>query len=151
MKFLIIGTALTLGLTSFAQTMRADTLVGTWTCASTGAQAQGISNVEFTDEGKMRAILEVDFNGAGQDVTAQVKYWASYVFTDNMLSDTPERAKITAFRVNGQDARKSDDAIRLQESLMSDSDAAAKVQFTSEKYMRITANKAVINCVRMDG
>ncbi|MFY0617934.1 hypothetical protein [Shimia sp.] len=132
-----------------ASTGFAQSLVGTWTCERNTADAEAVSNVTFDDNGQLKALVNIDFLGHDQKVFAQARYKSSYVFEDGKLSDTPISAAINAFTIDGADAKKSDHANRLQDSLLEDNATSAKVLFTSDAYMILSPGKGAINCVRM--
>jgi hypothetical protein len=132
-----------------ASTVAAQSVVGTWTCARTTEQASALSNVSFDDQGNMNVLVNLTFLGLDQEVFAQARYHSEYRLENGALSDTPLSAKINAFTIDGTDARSSEHAERLHQSLLTPADWSAKVRFPSEQYMVISPDGAPINCVRM--
>ncbi len=142
----LLGTALTLTAASVAS---AQSILGTWTCQRTTADNTAVSNVTFSENGRMYALVNIAFLGLDQTVDAQARYRSDYSFTNNMLSDAPRSAKVTKLLIDGQDARRTEHAERLRAAFLEDDSKAAEVVFTSANYMIISPKGGPINCVRM--
>lgn len=97
----------------------------------------------------MDALVNIEFLGLDQKVSAQARYRSDYQLDNGMLSDTPVSAHVNKLLIDGQDATRSEHADTLRQGLLDGSNASAKVTFTSENYMILTAESAPINCVRM--
>ncbi len=146
MKALLAATALVV---CTAPVAMAQSIVGTWTCVRSTADNDAISNVTFADTGRLDALVNIDFLGLDQEVSAQARYRSDYQLVNGTLSDTPISAYISKLVIDGQDARRSEHAENLRQALLEGSDASAKVTFTSDNYMILSADTAPINCVRM--
>lgn len=146
MKSVLTAAALALCTAPLAS---AQSLIGTWTCVRTTADNDAVSNVTFTDNGRLDALVNIDFLGLDQEVSAQARYRSEYQLENGMLSDTPVSAYVNKLLIDGQDATRSEHADTLRQGLLEDNGASAKVTFTSENYMILTAESAPINCVRM--
>jgi len=127
----------------------AQSILGTWTCARTTADNDAISNVTFNDNGRLDALVNIEFLGLDQEVSAQARYRSDYLLDNGMLSDTPVSAYVNRLLINGEDATRSEHADALRQGLLEDNGVSAKVTFTSENYMILSADNAPINCVRM--
>lgn len=146
MKAVVVAASLVLLTAPLAS---AQSILGTWTCARETADNDAVSNVTFTDNGRLDALVNIDFLGLDQEVSAQARYRSDFHLTNGVLSDTPVSAYVSKLSIDGQDARRSEHAETLRQALLEDSDASASVTFTSENYMILSADKAPINCVRM--
>jgi len=73
----------------------AQSILGTWTCARTTADNDAISNVTFNDNGRLDALVNIEFLGLDQEVSAQARYRSDYLLDNGMLSDTPVSALST--------------------------------------------------------
>ncbi|MDA5556225.1 hypothetical protein PJL69_05585 [Shimia sp. MMG029] len=129
----------------------AQSVIGTWTCARESVDNSAISNVTFDTDGRLNALVNLTFLGLDQEVFAQARYQSDYRFENGQLADTPVRATLNAFTVDGADARQSEHATRLRNSLLQGADGAAPVTFPSETRMVISPDGGAINCVRMGG
>ncbi|SMP13396.1 hypothetical protein [Shimia sagamensis] len=146
MKAVFTAAALVLSTAPWAS---AQSILGTWTCARSTADNDAVSNVTFSENGRLDALVNIDFLGLDQVVAAQARYRSDFQLDDGLLSDTPVSAYVSKLTIDGQDARRSEHAETLRQALLEGSDASAKVTFTSENYMILSADKAPINCVRM--
>ncbi|WP_299419573.1 hypothetical protein [uncultured Shimia sp.] len=148
MKAVFAAAALVL---STAPLASAQSILGTWTCVRSTADNDAVSNVTFSENGRLDVLVNIDFLGLDQKVSAQARYRSDFQLTNGMLSDTPVSAYVSKLTIDGQDARRSEHAETLRQALLEDSNASAKVTFTftSENYMILSADKAPINCVRM--
>jgi hypothetical protein len=146
MKAVLTAAALVLCTAPLAS---AQSLIGTWTCVRTTEDNDAVSNVTFAENGRMDALVNIEFLGLDQKVSAQARYRSDYQLDNGMLSDTPVSAHVNKLLIDGQDATRSEHADTLRQGLLDGSDASAKVTFTSENYMILTAESAPINCVRM--
>ena len=146
MKALLAAAALVV---CTAPLVSAQSIVGTWTCVRTTTDNNAVSNVTFTETGRLDALVNIDFLGLDQEVSAQARYRSDYQLANGTLSDTPVSAYISKLVIDGQDARRSEHAENLRQALLEGSDASAKVTFTSDNYMILSADTAPINCVRM--
>lgn len=146
MKALLAAATLVLLSAPFSS---AQSIIGTWTCARSAADNDAVSNVTFSETGRLDALVNIDFLGLDQVVSAQARYRSDYQLINNTLSDTPVSAYVSKLIIDGQDARRSEHAETLRQALLDGSDASATVTFTSENYMILSADKAPINCVRM--
>jgi len=146
MKALFTAAALALCTAPLAS---AQSIVGTWTCVRSTTDNDAVSNVTFTDSGRLDALVNIDFLGLDQEVSAQARYRSDYQLVNSTLSDTPVSAYVSKLTIDGQDVRRSEHAESLRQALLEGSDASAKVTFTSDNYMILSADTAPINCVRM--
>ncbi len=146
MKVAFVAAALMLCTAPLAS---AQSISGTWTCVRNTADNEAVSNVTFSENGRLDALVNIDFLGLDQEVSAQARYRSDYQLINGTLSDTPVSAYVSKLTIDGQDARRSEHAETLRQALLDGSDASAKVTFTSENYMILSADKAPINCVRM--
>lgn len=146
MKALIAATALTLCIAPWAS---AQSILGTWTCVRSTPDNNAVSNVTFTENGRLDALVNIDFLGLDQEVSAQARYRSDYQLVNGTLSDMPVSAYVSKLSIDGQDARRSEHADSLRQALLENSDTSAKITFTSDNYMILSADKAPINCVRM--
>ncbi|WP_294221126.1 hypothetical protein [uncultured Shimia sp.] len=127
----------------------AQSIHGTWTCVRSTADNDAISNVTFSESGRLDALVNIAFLGLDQEVVAQARYRSDYQLINGTLSDTPVSAYVSKLSIDGQDGRRSEHAETLRQALLEDSEASASVTFTSENYMILSADKVPINCVRM--
>lgn len=127
----------------------AQSIEGTWTCVRNTSDNNAVSNVTFTGTGELDALVNLTFLGLDQTVEAQARYRSEFLFRDGMLSDTPVSARVNKLIVDGQDATRTEHAETLRQGLLENSEASAKVRFTSENDMIVGAEGGPINCVRM--
>jgi hypothetical protein len=88
----------------------AQSILGIWTCVRETADNDAVSNVTFTDNGRLDALVNIAFLGLDQEVVAQARYRSDYHLVNGTLSDTPVSAYVSKLTVDGQDARRSEHA-----------------------------------------